>query len=117
MAKLRLGIIGAGSWTVASHLPNFAKRRDDVEFVGVSRKGPELLQKIKDDWGFEVASEDYTDVIDAGMDICLVASPHGLHYEHAKAALEAGPHVLCEKPFTLDPAPARGAAAHAAPPA
>ena len=103
MAKLRLGVIGAGSWAVASHLPNFAKRRDDVEFVGVSRKGPELLQKIKDDWGFQLASEDYQDVIDAGMDICLVASPHGLHYEHAKAALDAGAHVLCEKPFTVDP--------------
>jgi predicted dehydrogenase len=104
MAKLRLGVIGAGSWAVASHLPNFAKRRDEVEFVGVCRKGPELLQKIKDDWGFQMASEDYRDVIDAGMDICLVASPHGLHYEHAKAALEAGAHVLCEKPFTVEPA-------------
>src|SRR5262249_49184008 len=104
MAKLRLGVIGAGSWAVASHLPNFARRRDAVEFVGVCRKGPELLQKIKDDWGFRVASEDYHDVIDAGMDICLVASPHGLHYEHAKAALEAGAHVLCEKPFTVEPA-------------
>jgi predicted dehydrogenase len=106
MAKLRLGVIGAGSWTVASHLPNFATRRDEVEFVGVCRKGPELLAKIKDDWGFQVASEDYRDVIDAGMDICLVASPHGLHYEHAKAALEAGAHVLCEKPFTVEPADA-----------
>ena len=47
MAKLRLGVIGAGSWAVASHLPNFAKRRDEVEFVGVCRKGPELLEKIK----------------------------------------------------------------------
>ena len=105
MAKLRLGVIGAGSWAVSSHLPNFARRSDEVEFVGVSRKGP-LLGKIKDDWGFAVASEDYRDVIAAGMDICLVASPHGLHHEHAKAALEAGAHVLCEKPFTLDPAEA-----------
>jgi predicted dehydrogenase len=103
MAKLRLGVIGAGSWAIASHLPNFAKRRDDVEFVGVSRRGSELLRKVKDDWGFAVASEDYRDVLDAGIDICLVASPHGLHYEHAKAALEAGAHVLCEKPFTVEP--------------
>lgn len=106
MTKLRLGVIGAGSWTVASHLPNFAQRRDDVEFVGVCRKGPALLRKIKDDWGFDLASEDYRDVVDAGVDICLVASPHGLHYEHAKAALESGAHVLCEKPFTIDPADA-----------
>ena len=103
MGKLRLGVIGAGSWAVSSHLPNFASRRDDVEFVGVCRKGP-LLGKIKNDWGFSMASEDYREVIDAGMDICLVGSPHGLHYEHAKAALEAGAHVLCEKPFTVEPA-------------
>lgn len=103
MAKLRLGVIGAGSWAISSHLPNFAKRSDEVELVGVCRKGPELLQKTKDDWGFAVASEDYRDVIDAGMDICLVASPHGLHYEHTKAALDAGAHVLCEKPFTVEP--------------
>lgn len=105
MRKLRLGVIGAGSWAVASHLPNFAKRADEVEFVGVCRKGP-LLTKIKDDWGFGLASEDYQDVIDAGLDICLVGSPTGLHHEHAKAALESGAHVLVEKPVTIEPAEA-----------
>lgn len=106
MAKLRLGVIGAGSWALSSHLPNFARRRDELEFVGVSRKGPELLEKVQDDYGFAVASEDYRDVVDAGMDICLVASPTGLHHEHAKAAMEAGAHVLVEKPVTIDPADA-----------
>src|SRR3712207_6393917 len=105
-SKLRLGVIGAGSWAVASHLPNLAQRRDEVEFVGVARKGRDLLQKIKDDFGFRVASEDYRDVVDAGMDICVVASPTAFHHEHAKAALEAGAHVLIEKPVTVDPADA-----------
>lgn len=103
MSKLRLGVIGAGSWAVASHLPNFAKRRDDVEFVGVSRKNVDLLTRVRDEYGFEVASEDYRDVIGAGIDIALVASPSGLHYEHACAALEAGAHVLVEKPVTIAP--------------
>jgi predicted dehydrogenase len=104
--KLRLGVIGAGSWAVASHLPNFAKRRDVVEFVALARKGRELLQKIKDDWGFEIASENYHDVLAAGIDICLVSSPTAFHHEHAKAALEAGAHVLVEKPITIDPSEA-----------
>jgi predicted dehydrogenase len=105
MSKIRLGVIGAGSWAVASHLPNLAAH-PDVEFVAVSRKGPELLKKIKDDFGFAVASEDYRDVLEAGVDICVVASPSGLHHEHAKAALLAGAHVMCEKPLTLDPSDA-----------
>ena len=100
MTKLRLGVIGAGSWAVSSHLPNFA-RHDDVELVAVARKGPELLARIKDQFGFAHASEDYRDVLDARIDICLVASPTGLHHEHAKAAMEAGAHVLVEKPFTI----------------
>src|SRR4051794_31825574 len=73
MSKVRLGVIGAGSWSVSSHLPNLASH-DDVEFVAVARKGPELLAKIKHDFGFRVASEDYRDVLDAGIDICVVAS-------------------------------------------
>ncbi len=103
MAKLRVGVIGAGSWAVASHLPNLARRREDVEFVAVSRLGRPLLEKIRDRYGFAVASEDYRDVLSAGIDLCIVSSPSGLHHEHARAALEAGAHVLVEKPVTIDP--------------
>jgi predicted dehydrogenase len=87
MAKVRVGVIGAGSWALASHLPNLA-RHNDVEFVGVSRKGPEILQKIKEQYGFKVASEDYRDILAEGIDVCIVGSPSGLHHEHSKAALE-----------------------------
>lgn len=105
MGTIRVGVIGAGSWTISSHLPNLA-RHADVEFVGVSRKGAELLGWVKDEFGFAVASEDYRDVLDAGVDVCIVGSPSALHYEHAKAALESGAHVMCEKPFTVAPADA-----------
>ena len=36
----------------------------------------------------------------------VVASPSALHHEHVKAALQAGAHVLCEKPMTIAPADA-----------
>jgi predicted dehydrogenase len=73
-----------------------------VRFVGVSRKGGDILRHVQTEWGFEVASERYEDVLASGVDICLIASPAALHHEHARAALEAGAHVLVEKPFTLD---------------
>lgn len=103
--RLRLGVIGAGSWALASHIPNLA-RRDEVEFVAVCRHGGELLDKVAHDYGFRIASEDYRDVVNADIDICVVSSPSGLHYEHAKAALQSGAHVLVEKPVTIDPAQA-----------
>jgi predicted dehydrogenase len=106
MSRLRLGVIGAGSWVVASHLPTLAARRDELEFVGVCRHGPELLEHVRDRFGFQVASEDYRDVLAAGIDLCIVASPTALHHEHANAALLAGAHVLVEKPITIAPADA-----------
>jgi ABC-type amino acid transport substrate-binding protein len=65
-------------------------KHDDIEFVGVSRKGPEILDKVAKQYGFKVASEDYREVLNAGIDVCVIGSPTGLHHEHAKAALEAG---------------------------
>ncbi len=103
MHKLRLGVIGAGAWAVTSHLPKLMQRADEVEFVAVSRKGSEQLDRVQQRFDFAIASEEYSDVLDAGIDLCVVASPSGLHHEHAKAALEAGAHVLVEKPFTIDP--------------
>ena len=106
MGKLRLGVIGAGSWTVSSHLPAMEPHHDAVDFVIVNRRNQELLARIKERFGFAKASTDWRDVIDARPDIVIVASPVALHHEQTKAALEAGAHVLCEKPFTIDPAEA-----------
>jgi predicted dehydrogenase len=103
VSRLRVGVIGAGSWTVASHLPNLAKRSDELEFVAVNRHGREPLERIQRQYGFQHASEDYRDVLDAGVDVCVVASPSGLHHEHAKAAMESGAHVMLEKPMTVEP--------------
>ena len=104
--KLRLGVIGAGAWTVASHLPNLRRRVDEIDFVAVNNLDPKRLVSIQRRYGFQIASTDYREVLTAGVDICVVASPARWHHEHARAALEAGAHVLVEKPFTIDPADA-----------
>ena len=40
-------------------------------------------------------------VADPDVEVVYVASPHALHLEHARMAIEAGKHVMCEKPLTL----------------
>jgi predicted dehydrogenase len=44
---------------------------------------------------------------DANVDIVYIGTPHSHHYQHARAALEAGKHVLCEKAFTVNAAQTR----------
>lgn len=103
--RLRVSVIGAGWYAAENHIPALL-RRDDVELDGVCRLGAAELARVRDHFGFAFASEDYRAVLARDPDAVIVASPHLLHYEHARAALEAGAHVLCEKPFTLDPAEA-----------
>jgi predicted dehydrogenase len=53
-------------------------------------------------------------VADPSVDIVYVATPHPFHYPHARLALEAGKHVLVEKPFTLNAMQAQRLVTHAA---
>lgn len=100
MKKIRVSVIGAGSWAVAAHLPALASR-DDVELVGVCRSNLDAAERIRDTFGFEFASADYRDVLAPGVDAVIVASPSSWHHEHTAAALRSGAHVLCEKPMTI----------------
>ena len=103
--RLRLGVIGAGAWAIAAHLPALA-RREDVEPVIVNRRDPALLEQVRAQFGFARASTDWRDVIEARPDLVVVTGPVALRAEQVRAALEAGAHVLCEKPFTISPADA-----------
>ncbi|WP_309085481.1 Gfo/Idh/MocA family oxidoreductase [Chelativorans sp.] len=101
-APIRAAVIGAGWYAAQNHIPVLAARGDLV-LDGVSRLGAEALLRVKEHFGFAFASEDYREVLARRPDVVIVASPHHLHYQHARDALEAGAHVLCEKPMTLDP--------------
>jgi predicted dehydrogenase len=105
--KSKIGLIGAGWWATANHLPVLVDR-DDIELASVCRLGAGELQQVKDKFGFTHATEDYKELLDtAGLKGVVIASPHTLHYEHALAALKRGLHVLCEKPLTTKASEAR----------
>jgi predicted dehydrogenase len=99
---LRAAVIGAGWFAAQNHIPVLA-RRPEVVLDGVCRLGAEPLERVRAHFGFAFASEDYREVLARKPDIMVVASPHDLHHEHARAALEGGAHVLVEKPMTLRP--------------
>jgi predicted dehydrogenase len=102
---LRAAVIGAGWFAAQNHIPVLA-RRPDIVLDGVCRLGAEPLERVRSHFGFAFASEDFQDLLARRPDVVVVASPHDLHFPHARAALEAGAHVLVEKPMTLDPAQA-----------
>jgi predicted dehydrogenase len=104
--RLRLGVIGAGTWAVAAHIPGLL-RRPEVEPWIVSRRDETLLEEIRARFGFARATTDWRAVIDARPDIIALTGPVHLRSEQALAAIDAGIHILAEKPFTIAPADAR----------
>ncbi|HEX3825501.1 MAG TPA: Gfo/Idh/MocA family oxidoreductase [Mycobacteriales bacterium] len=96
--KLRLGVIGAGRITQVAHLPVLAKTRN-VEFVAISDPSEALAGGVAARYGVT----GYTDTADllAAPDVeaVLIATPDRFHYPLGKQALEAGKHVLMEKPL------------------
>jgi len=103
--KLKAAIIGAGHFAYRMHIPVLAAR-SEVVLDSVCRLGRTELDLIRDEFGFAFATENWQEVLDRDIDIAVIASPHNLHYEQAKAFLEKGCHVLVEKPMCLDPAEA-----------
>jgi predicted dehydrogenase len=105
--KARLGFIGAGWWATANHVPILAQR-DDVELTAVCRLGAAELKMVQDKFGFRFATESAAELVNyPNLDAVVVTSPHTLHHEHAKLALERGLHVMCEKPMTTNGEQAR----------
>lgn len=103
---LTLGVIGAGAWAAFAHIPALLRRPEMVPLI-VNRRDPVELEHLRARFDFERATTDWHDVIDARPDIVALTGPVALRAQQAMAALEAGCHVLAEKPFTVDPADAR----------
>ncbi len=105
--KARVGVIGAGWWAAANHLP-VLKANDDCEIVAVNRLGRVELAEVQGRFEAPQGFEDYRVMLDqVPMDGVVISSPHVLHYEHAVASLARGCHVLVEKPLTTTAADAR----------
>lgn len=99
-SKVRVGFIGAGNWAEYNHMPTL-QARDDVELVGIATPTQKSRDRVQDNFNIPYATPDYLQLLKQPLDAVVISSPHGFHYEQAKAALEAGLHVLVEKPMTL----------------
>jgi predicted dehydrogenase len=73
-----------------------------AELHAVGSRSHERAAAFAEELGFASAYGSYEELLaDESVDAVYVASPHALHVAHVSAALEAGKHVLCEKPITL----------------
>lgn len=98
---LKVGIIGCGGIAEGKHLPALAQL-EEVVLVAFCDIIKERAEKAKINYGTKeaVVFEDYKKMLaEVDLDIVHVLTPNNAHSEITVAALEAGNHVMCEKPM------------------
>ena len=101
-SPLRLGILGAANIALEEIIPA-AARSDMVEVAAVATRGGGKADEVKDPLPDVNLFEDYESLIEGDeVDAVYIPLPNSMHVGWTLRALEAGKHVLCEKPFSLD---------------
>jgi predicted dehydrogenase len=106
MKKIRTVVLGTG-FMGRVHTEGI-RRLGNVEVAGIAARTADQARRFADELSIERATGDYREFLaDPDIDAVHICTPNSLHFPMAKAALEAGKHVLCEKPLTTSVAEAR----------
>lgn len=109
---LRWGILGPG-W-IAQRFVESLQANTGQQVVAVGSRSGDRASEFASQWSLPKAHNSYEALFDdPDVDIVYIATTHPSHRDNAVAALNAGKHVLVEKPLALDAAGAREIAAAA----
>jgi predicted dehydrogenase len=103
---IRIGVIGGGMVAQTVHLPTLATMPDRYALAAVADPSEKVRGQLARRWGGLTVVADWERLIELPLDAVIVCSPHAFHAEVTLAALDAGLHVLVEKPLCIDPADA-----------
>jgi predicted dehydrogenase len=99
---VRVGVLGAGAWARGAHLPGY--RRDPrCKVVAIADTEIDRAREAAREFDIPDAVSNAAELLHRGdIDLIDVCTPSHTHFELAWSALEAGKHVLCEKPVAYD---------------
>lgn len=99
---IRVGVVGSGGWADLLHLPSL-KSHPRAEVAAICSRRREHAEAMAQKYDIPQVFTDYREMIDRGdLHALVVVTPDALHYPITMDALDAGLHVLCEKPLALD---------------
>ncbi len=101
MDKVKWGILGTANIASWGTIPGM-KKAERCELYAIAGRSIEKAESYKERFGFKKAYGSYNELLeDADVQIIYVPLPNNLHKEWVIKALQAGKHVLCEKPMGL----------------
>jgi len=103
----RVAILGAG---MIGDVHRRAAMLAGAQILGVMASTPERSRQVAEEWGVEQAYGSIEEVAESKAEIVHICTPNASHVGYAVALMEAGKHVLCEKPLGISLADAQHAA-------
>lgn len=101
MQSFNWGVIGPGS--IANTFAKAIAPSKQGKILAVASRSQERAAQYAATYQIEKTYSDYEQLLaDPDIDIIYIATPHNFHYQQAKMCLEAGKHVLVEKPCTVN---------------
>lgn len=101
MKKIRLGILGTSEIAFRRFLPAL-KKHSEFKYIGVASRNIEKTKPFVETYGGKGYSS-YDELLqDKNIDAVYIPLPPALHFEWGKKALQAGKHILMEKPFCVN---------------
>jgi predicted dehydrogenase len=100
--RYRTALVGTSWWGAGAHLPGL-QSRPDVEVVALAGRDPARLAEVAGRYQIPATFTDFDRLLaEARPEVAVIAAPNHLHAPLTLAALQAGAHVICEKPLALD---------------
>ncbi len=97
---LKIGVVGGGHIVKHRHIPIF-KKISGVEVFAVCDKVETVAQTVAREFGVKRYYTSLSDMLKAGVDVVDICTPPVTHFSLAIEAMEAGCHVLAEKPLGM----------------
>lgn len=100
--KVRIGVVGAGRWAQASHLPSLVKMKN-VELAAISSQHYNSAVKAANQFNIKSVFKNWKELVNCqSLDALIILSPPITHYPISMAAFKKRKHVLCEGPLAMN---------------
>lgn len=100
--KIHVAVIGAGGFAKGMHLPNLQKLDSMFEISAIMSRTGSNAENTAKQFGARYATTDYKKILDdKSIDMVIITTRHNLHAGMVLQALQAGKHVLVEKPLAI----------------
>ena len=102
LAKLRIGVVGAGAFARSVHLPNIAANGRLFAVRAIASRTGASASNLAKLYGADYATTDANEIFaDPDIDAVIICTRHNQHAQQVVAALSAGKHVYVEKPLCM----------------